>query len=383
MDTAVACLPLSDRINGFRTTVYLTRVSPEVKLRGKTLVFGKTPKFRELPVANLRQVIFLGIPRCDGQLLYKLLMQGIPTFFMSMMGKPLGSIVPQGGEPQPLWREQECFAADMPARFTLAKRMVEAKISNAERLLCAFGLEEERLPNYVDAVPDGDWNVLRGYEGVAARRFFDGVARLAHSFTFTGRIPRFAPDPVNAMLSLGYSLLYQRLAAALQRMGLHPRIGYYHCGRGRHYALASDLLEDLRCLVDGFVLRLLERKSLTPEDFTMRGKQCTFRTGHAFALFLNGFEEMAGKRFTAPVERPGLAIGQRTNLNEWLDLTAEAYAAMLRTGRSFVPFRLAARSQKRHTCGSSSADMTPAAHISETVEASTPSEEQNTWEDTL
>ena len=364
-------MPLSERISGFKTTIYLTRVSPEAEIRGKSLVFGKKPRLRRQPLASLRQVVFLGIPRCEGRLLYELLKLDIPVFFMSAMGKPMGGIIPHGCEPRPLWRAQERFDDDTRARFALAKSIVGAKVANAGRLLRSYGIDQPCLPEGLVAVPDGDWNVLRGYEGAAARRFFEGLSSLVLPFKFSGRVPRFAPDPVNAMLSLGYSLLYQRLAAALQRVGLHSGMGFYHCGRGSHQALSSDLMEDLRCLVDKYVLRLLEQKSLTPENFTMRGSQSFFRTGEAFAIFLNGFEAMAGKPFIAPVERAGLSAGRRVSLNEWLDLTAEAYAAMLCSGKQFAPFRLEASGRKSWSHETGSGVVEPAGFSGEAVTEAT------------
>ena len=52
------------------------------------------------------------------------------------------------------------------------------------------------------------------------------------------------------MLSFGYTLLYNHVSAALTTAGLDPRIGLMHRGRGRHHALASDLVEEMRWLVE-------------------------------------------------------------------------------------------------------------------------------------
>lgn len=64
---------------------------------------------------------------------------------------------------------------------------------------------------------------LRGFEGAAAAAFFEGFTLLfAPALKFEGRRRRPPPDPVNACLSLGYTLLHAEASGAARMAGLDP-----------------------------------------------------------------------------------------------------------------------------------------------------------------
>jgi CRISPR-associated protein Cas1 len=99
-----------------------------------------------------------------------------------------------------------------------------------------------------------------------------------------------APDPVNALLSLGYTLLYNRTAASINVVGLDPYQGFLHALRHGHAALASDLMEEFRpIIVDAVVLKLLKKRMLNPDDFVVEGSGMKLKPA-ALARFLQAFE---------------------------------------------------------------------------------------------
>lgn len=72
---------------------------------------------------------------------------------------------------------------------------------------------------------------LMGYEGAATRDYFDGLGRiLGPDWDFTTRKRRPPPDPVNAMLSFGYTLLTAEAVAACELANLDPYLGMLHTG---------------------------------------------------------------------------------------------------------------------------------------------------------
>lgn len=75
-------------------------------------------------------------------------------------------------------------------------------------------------------------------------------------------------DPVNALLSLGYTMLYKDMHAAISIVGLDPYQGCFHKPRHGHAALASDLIEEHRSvLIDRMILTILNKRIITPQDF--------------------------------------------------------------------------------------------------------------------
>jgi CRISPR-associated protein Cas1 len=110
---------------------------------------------------------------------------------------------------------------------------------------------------------------LLGLEGAGARAYF-GVMHLALRnplFSFTDRNRRPPRDPVNAALSFLYTMLCGLTLRAVQGAGLDPYVGFLHeAGRGRS-ALAFDLAEEWRPLIDALVMSLFNLRQLSPEDF--------------------------------------------------------------------------------------------------------------------
>lgn len=99
-------------------------------------------------------------------------------------------------------------------------------------------------------------------------------------FPFAGRRMHPPPDPVNALLSLGYTLATNELRGIAEPHGLEPHLGFLHRADYGRPSLALDLVEPFRAaLVDRLTLRLVNERILTAEDFVRRtgwGRTATF-----------------------------------------------------------------------------------------------------------
>ena len=117
--------------------------------------------------------------------------------------------------------------------------------------------------------------VLRGIEGSAAAAYFKAYACLfAGGLGFEGRNRRPPRDPVNACLSLAYTLLNAQAVQACQISGLDPLMGLYHRPSHGRASLASDLIEPLRALADEWVWGLHRERTLRSEHFWYDGEAC-------------------------------------------------------------------------------------------------------------
>jgi CRISPR-associated protein Cas1 len=160
-----------------------------------------------------------------------------------------------------------------------ARAIVSGKLANSLELLREFAHnhpdadlapEIHQAAAARDQAPQSpDLASLLGLEGSGSRAYFQGFAKMVrHSFNFTGRQRHPAPDPVNALLSLGYTLVYNELSSLLDGMGFDPYLGFFHQPRHGHATLASDLLEEFRApLVDRLTLHLINNRILQEPDF--------------------------------------------------------------------------------------------------------------------
>lgn len=118
---------------------------------------------------------------------------------------------------------------------------------------------------------------LRGIEGAMARYWFTLLRRVIPAgWEFTQRNRRPPADPVNALLSLTYTLACSQLERTLASRGLDTALGFLHEPVAGRPALALDLIEPFRPLLDQFVQ--LASEALTPEHFYQRDGACLLNT---------------------------------------------------------------------------------------------------------
>ena len=110
-------------------------------------------------------------------------------------------------------------------------------------------------------------------EGAGSAAYFSCFGKLIASpeqWPFARRIRRPPTDPVNSLLSFGYSLLTNQVASAVQLVGLDHYVGYLHSSVYGRPALALDVMEEFRpVIVDSMVLNSLNHRMLTPNDFVV------------------------------------------------------------------------------------------------------------------
>src|SRR5690606_2338070 len=116
---------------------------------------------------------------------------------------------------------------------------------------------------------------LMGLEGTAAQAYFQALASmLAASYGFNGRNRRPPKDPVNALLSLSYTLAQQEAESALTAYGLDTGLGFLHSPAYGRARLGCELVEQARPLLDAWVIELFTSSTLTIEHFQYQGEAC-------------------------------------------------------------------------------------------------------------
>jgi CRISPR-associated protein Cas1 len=114
---------------------------------------------------------------------------------------------------------------------------------------------------------------LRGLEGTASATWFGLLGGLLNEpWRFEQRVRRPPTDPVNALLSLGYTWVLNRTAARCEAAGLELNLGALHDWRPGRPSLACDLMEPLRVpAVDRWVVAACNQGCVTEADFVAEG----------------------------------------------------------------------------------------------------------------
>jgi len=324
---------------------YLTEQGSKiVRRRGRLCVCRKGETLAELIPSRVQGLWLFGRVHLTLQACETLLRTGVPVAMLSLRGALKGFLWP-ARQRLHLARCQHLRAEDPTARLELARILVQAKILNARACLQRFAYNHPEsgirdaigeLKNRAEAaLRQRHIDSLRGIEGSAGRIYFAALKVMCRAeIDFPGRRLRPPPDPLNAMLSFGYTLLGTEICNALYAATLDPYCGFYHADRAGRPALALDLLEEFRHpVVDRLCLYLANNRILKVDDF-----QTTVRRGVRF-------KPDALKRFLGHYERtmkeplPGVAACPRALIAR----QTGRFAEWLRSGKSYKPFLYPAR----------------------------------------
>lgn len=294
------------------TVLYVTTQGAKIGVDGDTLRVeapGAGPTHARLP--QLALVSVFGNVQITTQALAALLDRDIPVMFFSSGGWLRGRTVGHGTKNVELRLAQYRAADDPDLAAELARTFVAAKIRNQRTLL-------RRNAPGIDVVLLGELEILArkaeaatsvesllGLEGTAARAYFGAFTGMLKSaaadFDLAGRNRRPPKDPVNALLSLAYSLLTKDMVAACLAVGFDPLLGYLHRPRYGRPALALDLMEEMRPLVaDSCVINVLNTGVITTDDFERTPAGCAL-TKAARKRFIEAYERRVDQLVTHPI----------------------------------------------------------------------------------
>ena len=258
------------------STIYVTTQGATVQRRsGQILVCKQASILQNVPETHIRQIILFGNVNLTTPAVAFCLDQQIEVVYLSQGGRFRGRLNGDGGKSAELRRKQFERALDDGFRLTQARTIVAGKITNLigfmRRQTEAPRVEREMslLKKTLESVRRADSvETLLGLEGAASAGYFRLFAQCVPGpWKFEKRTAHPPRDPVNAMLSLSYTLIYNRIASHLNMIGLDPYQGFFHMARHGHAALASDLMEEFRPVIaDALVLKLLRRKQIKPAD---------------------------------------------------------------------------------------------------------------------
>jgi CRISPR-associated protein Cas1 len=326
--------------------LYLIEQGSVLRKIGDRLIVEKEDAILlDVPYHKLEAVLIFGNVQITTQAMAELLDAGIPVSLLNRHGVLRGSLQPPQGKNVLLRLAQFEVYRDPEKAMALARRTVGAKLANAAVVLSRFGEREEARSEATQAAlaqlaesrerasSAATIEILDGIEGAAARLYFNVLMRRNKSgLTWPGRIRHPATDPINALLSFGYTLVTNELAAVAETAGLDSYLGCLHQLDYGRQSLALDLVEPFRApLVDRLVLTVLNRRQFTHEDF---------EKGEGDGLYL---EAAAARRFLTEYERWMLhepAGGNREGFRGALRDSVRSYAAALRNSEtsSYEPF---------------------------------------------
>ena len=319
--------------------VYIVESGTALKVKHQQFqLFRQQQQLFKVPVNQIDSISIIGYCHLSHGAIQTALYRKIPVTYYSLKGYYLGCLQVKS---QPLASYVIAQAKQAQnAKFIRqqAEIIVRAKLHNSRILLMRIN---RRHPNQVtqNAIAELKKIIncldvhlslesLRGYEGKGANIYFQGLSKLFQGeFTFTQRTSRPPQDPINSLLSFGYTLLCQHLTSKIQLARLHTDLGNLHTLRDNHPALVLDLMEEFRAqIVDSLVIYLVNKKIFSARDFT--SDSCgVYLKQEALKIFLKHWSQKISTELTHPQSK------QKINLDTCLDLQVQEYIACL-TGKN-------------------------------------------------
>jgi CRISPR-associated protein Cas1 len=306
---------------------------------------------QEIRIGEICQLNLMGNIQLTTQAVQSLCERGVPVCYFSQGGWFYGITTGMNTKNVFLRRTQFRLAEQDWFCLRLARKLISGKIRNQRTMLLRNHVEPESLvlsemktmQDRADAA--GSLDELLGIEGNAARLYFQAFAGMIKvesdeetpaifRMDFTARNRRPPRDAVNALLSLGYSMLSKDLTVTCYAVGFDPMIGFYHQPRFGRPALALDLMEPFRPLIaDSAVISAINTRMVTPSDFVTAGNSVALKPSGRKA-FYRAYELRMDTLVTHPqfeyrVSYRRLLEIQARLLARWMEGEVDDYAAFV------------------------------------------------------
>lgn len=263
-------------------TVYVTNEMSYLYLDGENIVCKVDDEIRlRIPFENVENIVCFNYMGCSPALMGKCVEKCIPINFVSPQGKFLAKVC---GETKgnvflrvqqiDKFRENGLFLSKntMAAKFSNTRQVIKRTLHDNTELR-----DDDELQHVMDTLLSKTNDVFNaetleeviGIEGNCAKLYFSIFDKLItnKNFKFECRSKRPPLDPINAMLSFIYTLATNEFASSLETVGLDSYIGFCHSLRSGRNSLACDLVEEFRCMIERFVITLVNLKIITYKDF--------------------------------------------------------------------------------------------------------------------
>jgi CRISP-associated protein Cas1 len=363
------------------STLYLTEAYALVRREGEDMLLVQIPARQDkengtstparkerIPLLKIDEVVVLGEVTLTASAIHLLLERDIEITFLGPYGQFKGRLSPPFSKNAILRMAQYRAHQDMSKRCDLARRFVIGKLMNQRTLLqryqrrqsdaemkqaieqintllhqlAALSLDRTAVPQRLaggdNRIAGTPLEAILGMEGAGSAAYFRCFGKLLsdpQQWPFPGRVKRPPTDPVNALLSFGYSLLTNKVASAVQLVGFDHFVGYLHSSFYGRPSLALDLVEEFRpIIVDSVVLSLLNNRMVTPQDFVVEVGAYRLKQEKR-NLFFTRFEE----RLNEEVQHP--LFGYKTTYRRCIELQARLLGKHL-TGEidAYPPLRI-------------------------------------------
>jgi len=233
-----------------------------VKATNTYLTIQKQGVLRDYPLSKLNNIIFIGGHHMNSSVINNSLKAGIHISFFDADYRHTATIHPHRKLFDPdsniIQKDRGSYKYAIEIfRSSLKSRMLF--IEELEKRLDTELMYEGELDILLCSLNEADYIIkideIRRIHKLTSDMYYEILSRpLKSSLNYRRRISAGSPDPVNSMLSTGYSVLYAICLRIIIKKGIEPDLGIIHEGEN---GLILDLIDPIKSLmVDRAVIEL-------------------------------------------------------------------------------------------------------------------------------
>ena len=292
------------------STLYIASQGAHITKIGERLVVrDKDGKIiHDIPFFNVRQIFCIGSVEITSQAIFQLMYRGIDVVYLTKSGR-FKCRLSNLNEKSVISRIAQYKRELEPSfRLEIARKIVIGKLNNY-RLWMMFKSRRGVIDGKGEIISISDairlavnaetTDELMGIEGIGSKAYFEAFRQsIKQNLGFYERNRRPPRDPVNAMLSFGYTILFHKVLSAIEQAGVDPFMSNLHSNQNSRPSLALDLMEEFRhFVVDTVVLRMVNLVQVRNEHFTYTEDKGTLMSEFAIATLVKEIQSRLGNSY--------------------------------------------------------------------------------------
>lgn len=328
-------------------SLYITEDYAVIRKFQQKIVIQKDDKILlEVPTFKIDKILLFGKIQITADAIEWLLENNIDVAFFNQYGRLKAKLQNIESKNVYLRLAQYETYQDEQKRLRIAKSIVEGKIKNIISFLKRFSRnhpeldfkEEINFLNKSKELLEKKQHIggVLGVEGIVASIYFKSFNKFILNEewkgSFTGRSKRPPKDPINSLLSLGYSLVTNELVSVLSGVGFDIYVGFLHGIEYGRPSLALDLLEEFRVpVVDRVVIEMLNNRVISKDDFEFSSDTVRMKK-EALKKFFEHFDRRLSSYFNHS------EIGQQINYRKVFYLQVQKLAKSIQMSEDYKTF---------------------------------------------
>ena len=308
------------------------------------LLFENEAGKHHIPVETTEQLDFYGDVYIGSGVMKTLAEKNIRVAIHDRYGGLIGYFTPNGYTSDSKMIVNQCLEySNDKKRLEVAKEMEKAAIHNIRSVLRYYIKSKGvRLENEVNTMTEAIEEIKGSHsvgdllliEARCRQQYYRAFNHILNTevFYFEKRSKHPPEDPINALISFGNTVLYNRIQHIISKSQLDSRIGVIHAANRRNCSLNLDIADIFKpIIVDRVIFSLINRRQMTLEDFERVGNNAIYLSKGGKCVFIDYFEKKMATKIT--VEEISYSYEQL------LEKEVRKYQEHIRTGMKYKAYR--------------------------------------------